>query len=288
MSKQLKQRLLMGSLATIITLLSIYYSYIPWFTPIFVLLNASFISCALWEYYRLAKNKGVQPLMILGVFFTICYVISIYLGQQYPVLHFLPPLVLFTTLVVAFLAFFNQQAGPVNNLAITLFGIAYLTIPLSFGLKINYFPFQDNIEDGRLWLAYVLVIAKMTDTGAYIFGKSFGKTKLVPHISPKKTVEGAIGGLIAAMAASVFFYLYFDHPQALSPLKMTLWQSIWLSLFISLFAQFGDLAESILKRDAGVKDSSDLPGLGGMLDVVDSLVFTLPFMYFILKMKLLT
>lgn len=282
MSKQLKQRLLLGGIALVVLLISIYYSEEPYFKPFFIGLNAGFICLAVWEYYRLAEHKGDKPLILLGVISTVVYVVSVYLGQMDPGLHFLSPLILFITLFLSFLSFFNLQPNPLNNIATTLFGIAYLTIPLSFGLKINYYNLQNPSIDGRLWFFYVLLITKMTDTGAYFFGKTMGKTRLVPHISPKKTVEGSLGGLATALVMSIIFYF------SASSTHMTFWQSIWLSILMSIFAQFGDLAESVLKRDAGVKDSSDIPGLGGMLDVADSLVFTLPFMYFLLKMHLLS
>jgi phosphatidate cytidylyltransferase len=280
MSAHLKQRLLLGGLATLIVLLAIYFSHTPVFEPIFVFLNVTFISLAVWEYYKLVQLKGDRPLMAIGISCSVAYIISAYLGQIYPEWHFLPPLTLFITLIVSFLAFFNQQTNPLNNLAVTLFGLAYLAIPLSFMLKINYMNFGN--EDGRLWLVYLLVLTKMTDTGAYFVGKKWGKHKLAPHISPKKTVEGSIGGLVATMAISLLFYLV---PQTANILKITWMQSIGIGFSISLLAQLGDLAESILKRDAGVKDSSYLPAFGGILDIADSLIFTLPFMYFILKMK---
>lgn len=288
MSTHLKQRLLVGSIGLILLSFCIYFSYTPIFQPIFVFINAAFISGAVWEYYCLARYKGFYPLTALGLICTISYVIAISISNQHSNWHHLPAFVLFLGLVIFFLAFFNKRSNPLINLAITLFGIAYLTIPLSFGLQINYFHFENSYEDGRMWLTYVFAVTKMTDIGAYFFGKLFGAHKLIPHISPKKTIEGAIGGLFSSLIISLLFYFFVDSTNVFSPLKITLWQSIWLGLTISVLAQFGDLAESLLKRDAGVKDSSYLPGLGGLLDILDSLVFTLPFMYFILKMKVLS
>lgn len=276
MSTQLKQRLIFGSLAFIAMLVSIYFSHDEFFRPIFIGLIAGFISLALWEYYQLAQHKGDQPLILLGLTSSVAYIVSVYLGLKEPELSFLPHLILFLTLFFSFLAFFNKQPNPLNSLAASLFGLAYLTIPLAFILKINYFSYQTPGDDGRLWLLYVLVVSKMTDVGAFAIGKTFGKTKLIPHISPKKTVEGAIGGLIAAVITGLFLNFF---------LPISFWLNICLSMIISILAQFGDLAESVLKRDAGVKDSSHIPGLGGILDIVDSLVFPLPFMYFVLKMK---
>jgi len=279
-STHLKQRLVLGSAGFAILLVAIYFSYTVPFRALFVFLNAAVICLALLEYYHLVQHKGFKPQMMLGMTCGMAYVISIYYAQKYEELTSLPHLVLLLTLVVFFLSFFNQQPNPLANLAVSAFGIIYLVIPLSYGIKINYFYHSLEDGDGRLWLIYAFLLAKMTDTGAYFIGKVLGKTKLALMISPKKTVEGAIGGFGAAILTSLCFYFG-------AALKMTLWQSIVLGAVISLAAQFGDLAESLLKRDAGVKDSSShLPGLGGILDIVDSLVFALPLMYFVLKMNL--
>lgn len=257
----------------------IYYSHSPLFKPLFVLLNAGVIGLAMLEYYQLARQKGYQALQTLSIGAAVMYVIATYLSIQYSTFQYVPSLVLLLSLVLFFLAFFQQQSNPVANLAITVFGFVYLALPLTCILGINY----ESADHGRFWLTYILVVTKITDMGAYIIGKLFGKNKLAEKISPKKTIEGACGGLIIALAASMAFYYFFMPTETL----LTLWQSIWLGLIIGILAQVGDLAESILKRDAGVKDSSHIPGFGGMLDVVDSLVFTVPLMYLLLKMQVI-
>jgi phosphatidate cytidylyltransferase len=283
MTRQFKQRLLISSLSILVLIISIYYSHSSFFKPIFVLLNVSIISFALIEYYHLARNKGFQPLTTLAIGSSTLYLISLALSFHHASLIGLPSLILLLSLLLFFLAFFNQQASSLGNLAVTLFGIGYLTIPLSCILCINYFFPSNALEDGRLWLAYVLLTSKMTDIGAYFCGKLFGKIKLAPSISPKKTIEGAIGGAGATLITSLIFTLFASH---LATFKMTWGQSLWIGLTISILAQLGDLAESLLKRDAKVKDSSHLPGLGGILDIVDSLVFTLPLMYLFLQMHI--
>lgn len=279
MSRQFRQRLLLSSLGALGLIICIYYSYLPFFKPIFILLNTSIICLALIEYYRLAEHKGFQPLIVLGVGSTVAYMIG--LSFSFYDLSFLalPSFILLTSLLLLFLLYFNRHLSALANLAITAFGVMYLTIPLSCGVRINYFFPGHGLEDGRLWLAYVLIISKMTDIGAYFCGKVLGRIKLAPTISPKKTVEGALGGIGLAMVTSLLF-----STQLITTFKMTIVQSVWISLAMSILSQLGDLAESLLKRDAGVKDSSHLPGLGGILDVVDSLVFTLPFMYLLLQM----
>ncbi len=280
LSTHFKQRLFLGSLGIFGLALCIYFSFHAIFKPFFILLNAGIISFTLLEYYHLAQHKGYLPSTYLGFFCSIAYVISLAFTLHDPSLNGLPSLILLGSLFLFFLSFFYRQPLALGNLAVTVFGLAYVTIPLSSVIGITYFFPPGAAEDGRLWLAYVLIISKMADIGAYFFGKTLGKTKLAPSISPQKTLEGAIGGLGIALASSILFALT-------ATFKISIVQSIWLGLLFGMLSQFGDLAESLIKRDAGVKDSSQLPGLGGLLDIVDSLVFTLPLMYILLQMHLL-
>lgn len=279
MTSQFRDRLLFGILGTVGLFLSIYYSFSEFFKPILILLHVAIIWAALSEYYQLAQHKGFAPLMKLGITSSVCFVIALDISLQYPCCKGLPPLILLGSFICCFLAFFNHRTSPLGNLAVTVFGAVYLTIPLGCALMINYFYIPEQGQDGRLWLLYVLVVSKMTDVGAYFVGKGFGKTKLAPLISPKKTVEGAVGGFISSLVIS-FIFVFVS--KASGMITLSLVQNLWLSIAISILAQLGDLTESLLKRDAGVKDSSSLPGFGGILDVIDSLVFTLPFMYLVL------
>jgi phosphatidate cytidylyltransferase len=242
---------------------------------------AAVISGALWEYYNIAKAKHSQPLVKIGIIGTVIYVFAVYIHSQMYYLNMLPEMVLALTLAAAFIYYFIKGSDPFVNLAVTAFGLLYLTIPLSCLISINYFD-SATVHDGRWALIYLLFVSKMTDTAAFFVGKRIGQTKLTPYISPKKTWEGAIGGLVGALLTSIIFYFILQL-FATPPFELTFFQSLWLAVFISIAAQFGDLAESLLKRDVGVKDSSGLPGLGGMLDIVDSLIFTAPLMYFFLK-----
>jgi phosphatidate cytidylyltransferase len=119
---------------------------------------------------------------------------------------------------------------------------------------------------------FVFIAVAITDIGAYYFGMRFGKHKLAEVISPKKTIEGAIGGGLCAIIVSCFGVFYSN---------LNIWQCIVGALIITLSAQLGDLSESLIKRDAGVKDSSDiLPGHGGMLDRFDGYIFAMPVAYY--------
>lgn len=276
MKSQFQARLILGSGGVLLATLLIYLSHLPFFHFPFAIAIAAFVGAALLEYYRLSEAAGFRPLIPLGLIASSAYVIAIYIALQWPRAHLLPALTLFTALAAAFISFFMRGDRPLGNLAVTLFGLLYLTLPLSCMIQINYF---DSAVDGRLWLLYLLVIAKSSDVGAYFIGKSVGRVKLASYISPKKTVEGMVGGWVFSMLAALAFHWYFFNDAVL-----LLWQNLSLAMVLSVASQFGDLTESLLKRDAGVKDSSYLPGFGGILDVADSLVFTVPLMYFFLKL----
>lgn len=273
-STHLRQRLQVGAIALIITFFSIYYSLSPYFYPIFTILCALLTALSLTEYFELAKRKGFSPFSKWGICASTLYLIALSLDTT-----FSSSWALWTLLIIFvstfFLAFFYNDSS-LPNLAITLFGISYLTIPLGFILQINGFFLLSGLEDGRIWLIYAVLISKITDIGGYFFGKAFGHKKLAPIISPKKTIIGSVGGSLTAVLTSFLFATIIPFYAAF---EMSIWQSLYLGLVISILAQLGDLAESLLKRDAGAKDSSDIPGLGGFLDMVDSLVFTLPFVY---------
>ena len=138
-----------------------------------------------------------------------------------------------------------------------------------------------GLDDGRLWIAYLISVTKMTDIGGYFFGNLWGKEKLAPCLSPQKTWIGAIFGFISAIIASlVFFAVSVFVPS----FDLTLKASIFLGMLVGIASQLGDLAESLLKRDAKAKDSNSIPGIGGVLDLIDSLLFTTPVVYLFLKL----
>ncbi len=284
LSEQLKQRLSIGTIITLILILVIYYSQIDSFQPVFIMLTSATIGFSLLEYYNLAIFKGWTPLSSLGIVSGISYVIAVAISIHNPLLRELPAIVLWGTLLLSCLLFFNRRALPLVNLAITMFGLVYIVLPLSFVVRINYFLNDSLVTDGRLWLSYVLITSKATDMGAYFSGKVLGKHPLSPYISPNKTIEGALGGTLLAIVYSLLFSLFFSGS---AHFHLAILDSLWLGAVLSILAQFGDLTESLFKRDAGVKNSSHLPGLGGILDMVDSLIFTLPLTYFLLRMHII-
>ncbi len=278
---QLKQRLVMSLGIAVLTFLTIFLAPIPIFKPILTAIIGGSVGLAIWELYQIACAKGVEPAEKLGICCGVLYVFAVAISTQYPIANALPEVVLFAALLACCLYYFIKSTSPLMNLSATVLGIAYLAIPLSCMIRIVYFFADSGIQDGRWWLFYLITVSKMTDTGGFFIGKWFGRQQLAPYISPKKTWEGALGGFFLAILTSISIVVVTTLLG--SAFTLTLWQSIFLGASIGVLAQFGDLIESLLKRDGGIKDSNDLPGLGGMLDIVDSLVFTSPLVYLFLE-----
>jgi len=148
---------------------------------------------------------------------------------------------------------------------------------LYLGFTLSHIPWIVDDGDGRIWLLYGLIIVAATDTGAYVFGRLFGRRPLAPAISPSKTIEGAIGGWVSGVCVSVLMLKVFS-------LGTGIWVALCVGAAVSAIGQIGDLAESKLKRVAGVKDSGRIiPGQGGILDRIDSVVLVLPVLYHVSK-----
>ncbi|MBP1949158.1 phosphatidate cytidylyltransferase [Virgibacillus litoralis] len=142
-------------------------------------------------------------------------------------------------------------------------------------IGMGFFYLIETRQDGLIYLFYVLLVIWSTDTGAYFTGKAIGKRKLWPKISPNKTIEGAVGGIALAIVVAIIFYL-------IEPFSDSLLLVIGVTIIVSIFGQIGDLVESAFKRHYDVKDSGNLlPGHGGILDRLDSLLFVLPILHFI-------
>lgn len=155
-----------------------------------------------------------------------------------------------------------------DDVAFTILSILYVGI--------GFFYLIETREMGLTYIFYCLFIVYATDSGAYFIGRSFGKNKLWPDISPNKTIEGAIGGIASALVVAILFVVFTD-------IDVSLFRMLIVTIFLSSFGQIGDLVESALKRHYDVKDSGNiLPGHGGILDRFDSLLFVLPLLNFFL------
>jgi phosphatidate cytidylyltransferase len=172
----------------------------------------------------------------------------------------------------------RRVATGIIAISTTLFGLMYVPWLLNFIQKINFFG-QAGVE-GEYYVLYFVLVTKFSDCGAYAVGSLIGRHKMIPRISPGKTWEGFGGAVVVSTAASVIFAKLAGSHLA----GMTLKHSIILGIILSLAAVVGDLIESLFKREAGLKDSGHLfPGIGGILDLLDSLLFNAPIMYLYLR-----
>ncbi|MBI4432497.1 MAG: phosphatidate cytidylyltransferase [Candidatus Omnitrophica bacterium] len=235
---------------------------------------AFFTMLGLGEFFSLMR-KGNSPVyrvfgIAMGTFIPILVTIEMGLLESGDILFLvLGCLFLF---VLQFFRKDNSQA--LTGISLTLFGILYVSWFLSFLIKVRFLP------GGAWWVAYLLAVTKSSDIGAYLVGTLAGRHSLIPHVSPKKSIEGTIGGLAASLCASLAFGPYL-------PLHFTTTHLAVLGLLISVVGQIGDLSESLMKRSCQAKDSGSLlPGMGGVLDAVDSVLFTAPIFYFHLQLYL--
>src|SRR6185436_17415362 len=172
--------------------------------------------------------------------------------------------------------FSRSNTAGILAISTTLFGLMYVPWLLNFIQKINFFPGVD----GHYYLLYFVLITKFSDTGAYSVGSLFGKHKMIPRISPGKTWEGFAGAILVSTLISIGYATLAGRHLA----NMTIPHATVLGIILSSTAVIGDLIESLFKREAGVKDSGRLfPGIGGILDLMDSLRFNAPLMYLYLR-----
>jgi phosphatidate cytidylyltransferase len=234
---------------------------------------------AAWEYYRIAREGGTAPMSVVGIVLSAMIPLAVH-AQQLGV--FAVPLVVWILVPLFVLALSIWTRGvdgkPLGAVATTIFGALYTGGTLSYIYALRYFGYAVGDTAGALVVIMPVVLTWASDTGAYFTGRLVGGPKLIPSVSPAKTISGAVGAVAATVGACAAFvhYLLKPHAQlAFSPKGLILF-----AVCISVTAQIGDLTESLLKREAGVKDSGTLfPGHGGVLDRLDSLFFVLPVTY---------
>jgi phosphatidate cytidylyltransferase len=280
----LNRRLAVSVVLGAIVSLLIAFSTSPFVSLLLMLCVAALAGVGVWEYAQLVINKGIHPSARWMVVAAVAEVGALYASLVFVDFPQLPVLVLFATMILFFLLHFRDPFAALYTTAVEFFGVAYVAAPLALMLGVLYpTDYHGLAQEGRWWLVYLIVVTKITDVGAYFVGRLWGRTQLSPTLSPKKTVEGAVAGFVCAVIGSLCIqisgHFFFGAHFSLSVVE-----ALWLGMLIGVFGQIGDLAESLLKRDAVVKDSNTLPGLGGVLDMVDSLLFTIPIVYFFIRM----
>jgi len=226
---------------------------LPWFT----VFAAVWGLLAVFELYRMMAVSRILPLACFGLIWTLLFILR-------PQFDFSVPLLLTSAVVLSLvlLVFGPKKEGAFTAWAWAMAGVLYIGWLLSYLVALR-------LDAGRAWVFLALFATFGSDTAAFFVGRALGRHRLAPRISPAKTWEGAIAGLLGAIIISLLFTL----PTPLQ-LPLSYGQAVLLGILVSIFGQIGDLVESLLKRHTGVKESgSMMPGHGGVLDRMDSVVF---------------
>ena len=282
--RNLLARLLSSALLIGLVVATIFW--LPLWT--FALVVAGFIATALFEFFTMARHRGIlvhRGLSVaLGVIFTglVAWRSLVQpglmptpvLGPGATAISWMWDIFWPATIVIIFIRQLLRENTfeAVSGLATTLFGLAYIAALFSYLFYIRAM----DAQHGKWLVTFLILVTKMGDVGAYATGNLIGRSPLVPRISPRKTIEGLVGAVAFSGVTAMLAAPMLGRP--LAPALAAL-----LGAFLGACGQLGDLAESLLKRDCQVKDAGALmPGLGGVLDVIDSLLFTAPLFYGIL------
>ncbi|HUV51751.1 MAG TPA: phosphatidate cytidylyltransferase [Dehalococcoidia bacterium] len=267
----LRQRVLSSIVFVPILIAAIWFGN-PWFSivvAVVALLGAL-------EFYNIVSQRGWRPLTIFGTLWTLFFIFNAYYDPSYTSestkLLVTFSLVASAVAIPLIIVLFLRPAGKRTMIswASSLTGVFYI------GWLLSYWVLIMN-SYGRDWVFIALFSTFAVDTTAYFVGRALGRHKMAPKVSPSKTWEGAAGGLVGSLVAVVVLAVLFD-------VDISYGQMILLGFLIAVFAQLGDLAESKLKRSVGVKEAGNLiPGHGGILDRLDSIVFTGVVVYYCLR-----
>jgi len=264
-SISLKKRLLTALLAIPLAIAAVWFDQpLPWFT----VLAAVWGLLAVYEFYKLVAAARVPPLTYFGCIWTLLFIIHPHIEYDLTL-----PLLLSSAVVISliWLLWRRPRETAFLSWAWTIAGILYL------GWLLSHLVALRGLDDGRNWLLFALLATFASDTAAFFYGRTFGRHRLAPSISPGKTWEGSIAGVVAAAVISLLFVL----PTGLQ-LNPEWWQLLLLGVAVSVFGQLGDLVESLFKRSMGAKDSGYLvPGHGGFLDRTDSVIFAGVALYYL-------
>ena len=253
---------------------------------VFLFLMAALATTGLMEFYGIMAKRDLVCFKWSGLFAGILLMVGTFLnltghigtsGSPSRVNDFETGLLILFVLGLCLRQFVSRSnTAGILAISTTIFGLLYVPWLLNFIQKINFFP---GVE-GKFYVLYFILVTKFSDMGAYAVGSLIGKHKMIPRISPAKTWEGFAGAIFVSAGASVTF----AHFAGERLYGMNTLHAIILGVILSMTAVVGDLIESLFKREAGVKDSGKFfPGIGGILDLLDSLLFNAPIMYLYLR-----
>jgi len=258
----LKKRVLTGVIA--IPALCALIGYGP--EPTLFIMVVIAIALGLYEFYCLVLPDNKRHERVIGVVLGMALACLIYFGHVGLLHASLGFSIIF--LSILYMLKSRNLTLAVSKIALTLFGILYI------GFLLSYVTLIDKSAPGKQWVFFLVSIVWTADISGFFVGSYVGRHKLYPKVSPKKTIEGLGGGIIGAIAAALLYRKLFFPVLDVS-------DCLVLGTSLALFGQMGDFTESMIKRSAHVKDSSDLiPGHGGVLDRLDSFLFSAPFLYY--------
>jgi len=254
--------------------LPVFY-LVAWELPpvYFFILVLAAVAVGQHEFYRMAQARGYCPNIAIGIVLGLLIVLEFY-HPLFPVLgKFFPVVVSVLLIMIARLFSPRPVDNALEDIASTVLGIFYVAL---------FFAYQIAIRsgwDGKQWLVFLYLIIWASDIGAYSIGIPFGKHRLYEKVSPKKSVEGLAGALVAAMGMALLCRVWFMPPIGIG-------EAVGLAFVLAVAGTVGDFVESLFKRAAGIKDSGTIiPGHGGILDRMDSMLFAAPVLYYYLKMR---
>jgi len=244
----------------------------------FLAVFGAILGSGLFEFYRMVEKDTSHAISkIFNILLGIIIFISVFLYLEGIYTYLLPVCILIYLLILIASAIFLRRHDILHGIIYSVFGQVYITMPLSLLMFISYSPNVAGNEYDWVPVLALFVFLWVNDTAAYFIGSLIGKHKLIEHISPKKSIEGFIAGILFTMLASLIFARLYPG------FSVAFWMG--LAVVVSLFGTLGDLFESLIKRTCNVKDAGDLiPGHGGILDRIDSLLVAVPavFLYLIL------
>ncbi|HPS19862.1 MAG TPA: phosphatidate cytidylyltransferase [Candidatus Omnitrophota bacterium] len=240
---------------------------------LFCAVVATFVGFGQFEFFKMVEHRGVFVYKYFGTVVGTLVPLVIYLGYAFPDVTDLEPLLI---ILASLFVFVLQLIRKDNNkdhlvsMAVTLFSMFYISWFFSFLIKFRF------LANGANLITFLIMVTKGADIGAYLGGSYFGKNELIPRISPKKTKEGTLSGIIFSMMLAMLFGPFLT--------GFGMIHAAVIGAVLAVIGQVGDLAESLIKRDCGVKDSGGyFADIGGVLDLIDSLLFTVPVFYLYIK-----
>ncbi len=254
--------------------LPVFY-LVAWKLPpaYFTALLIAAVIVGLHEFYRMAKARGHHPEVVLGMVLGALVVLDYYRPLFPGWGKFSLVAASLLAIMVARLFSSRPVDGALEDIAHTVLGVFYVALLFSYQIGIRLGV------NGKQWLVFLYFVIWASDIGAYSVGIPFGRHRLYEKVSPKKSMEGFVGALVASAGMALLCRIWF-----MPPIGMT--EAVWLGLLLAVVGTIGDLTESLFKRAAGVKDSGDIiPGHGGILDRMDSMLFAAPVLYYYLSVR---